>query len=689
MRTESTLNEKTPDQKPLTKSQVERLSSLTGVAATKLNGLSVSEIGQQFRWQIDPDLLLFRRICGKVVKKDPNTGIEYGVPFATVYAEDTICNIIGLFPIDLPWFWFFPFFCHTEVIAQTTTDACGNFCVWVPRFEIEWILRWRIERICYLESFQKPTVGSVLKYLQGQPVGPGPDPGPEAMVILKTGTALFERAKAVLGAEVVSQLAQFGSTKTFGAQTTGQQALLSRQAFSTSVAPALPREFQKPVHGNASEHRTAVQSTLANKLGLNASVLKDVDLTRFYGPFIRCFDIIVPEWVPIFEVPDITFRVTQNINGVQQTIYSTGLFDVSWDANGDSNVTLVASPIAISSTTCQTPNVPCGNVPSLEYVGLMPLVNPPLPAPPYIDATAGFATRPNAPHPTGTGSITVLGVQPSTAPYTDTLQIYGCTNVDGAAYYRLEYTYTPPGGSPTALGPFVGLTWPLYLEVGGVLTTMWPASDPLGWYPVIPTADGWFPNSMVLEWNTADGSWPNGLYTVQLEVADGGKTLLATSSTVGFMIDNSSPTVVASAEWSFFPDMSSPTTLPITDCVVIDRGTTPADVYVQVTFSVNANHLRQVSVSAGGCDGGAIPLSPSSVTQHWYENAANNSFSGVAQYKILGTQPAGVYSFEVYGDSRSFNPSGGDGGQLVDWNYNTNPPYEYTPLTFSVAVVNV
>jgi hypothetical protein len=687
MNKQSTPSEKTPDQKPLTKSQVERLSSLTGVAATKLNGLSVSEIGQQFRWQIDPNLLSFRRICGKVVKIDPNTGIEYGVPFATVYAEDTICNILGLFPIDLPWSWFFPFFCHTEVIAQTTTDACGNFCVWVPRFEIEWILRWRIERICFLESFRKPTVGSVLKYLQGEPVGPGagPDPGPEATIALKTGTALFERAKAVLGAEVVSQLAQFGSTNAFGAQITGQQALLSRLAFSTSVAPALPREFRKPVHGNASEHRTAVQSTLANRLGLNANVLKDVDLTQFYGPFIRCFDIIVPEWVPIFEVPDITFRVTQNINGVQQTIYSTGLFDVSWDANGDSNVTLVASPFAIASTVCSTPVVPCGNVPSLEYVGLMPLVNPPLPTAPYIDAVTGFATRPNPPHPGGT--IGEPGVPPATAPYTDTLQIYGCTNVDNAAFYRLEYTYTPPGGLPTALGPFVGLTWPLYQEVGGNLQIMWPTSDPQGWYPVIPTTDNWFPNSMVLEWNTAGGAWADGLYTVQLEVADSSKTLLATSSEVGFMVDNSLPIVVYSAEWSFASDMTGAQPLPTTDCVVIDRGTAPVDVYVQVTFSVNASHLRETLIGSGGCSGGAVPLSPLSVTQHWYENAADNSFSGVALYKIPASYPAGVYSFGIYADTRAFNPSGGDGGQLADWNY--NPVYNWVDPQFSVAVVNI
>ena len=688
MSSQSTRTEKMPDQKALTQVQVERLASLTGIAAAKLNGLSVSEISQQFRWQIDPDLLLFRRICGKVVKKDPNTGIEHGVPFATVYADDTICNILGFFPIDLSWSWFFPLFCHTEVIAQTTTDACGNFCVWVPRFEIEWILRWRVERICYLETFQKPTVGSVLKYLQSPPAVPpgvGPDPGPLASVTLKTGTVLYEKASAVLGAEVARQLAGLASTKTFGAQTTGQQALISRQAFSTSVAPALPREFQKPARSKASEHRTAVQSTLANKLGLNSTVLKDLDLNRFYGPFIRCFDIIVPEWVPIFEVPDITFRVTQNINGIQQTIYSTGLFDVSWDANGDSNVTLLASPIAVSSTVCNTPSVPCGNVPSLEYVGLLPLVNPPLPTAPYIDAATGFATRPNPPHPGGT--IGEIGVPPATAPYTGTLQIYGCTNLDNADFYRLEYTYTPPGGSATALGPLVGLTWPLYREVGGLLQTLWPASDPQGWYPVIPTTEGWFPNSMVLEWNTAGGPWPDGLYTMQLEVADSSKTLLATSATVGFMVDNSYPIATFGAEWSFASDMSGAQSLPTTDCVVIDRGATPKDVYVQVTFSVNASHLRETSVSSGGCSGGAVPLSPLSITQHWSENAADNSFAGVALYKIPASYPAGVYSFGIHADTRAFNPSGGDGGQLADWNY--NPMYNWVDPQFSVAVVNV
>ena len=68
MSAKSTSIEKAPDQRILTKIQTERLSSLTGIDKAKFAGLSASEIATQFRWQIDPNLFMFRRICGKVVK---------------------------------------------------------------------------------------------------------------------------------------------------------------------------------------------------------------------------------------------------------------------------------------------------------------------------------------------------------------------------------------------------------------------------------------------------------------------------------------------------------------------------------------------------------------------------------------------------------------------------------------------
>jgi len=63
-----------PDKAPLTESQATVLSSLTGIDASKLKGHSIAEISTEFRWQIDPNLLLFTRVCGRVVKLDPATG---------------------------------------------------------------------------------------------------------------------------------------------------------------------------------------------------------------------------------------------------------------------------------------------------------------------------------------------------------------------------------------------------------------------------------------------------------------------------------------------------------------------------------------------------------------------------------------------------------------------------------------
>jgi hypothetical protein len=687
-----------PDQTPLTESQASILGSLSGIDAKKLKGLSVAQISNEFRWQIDPNLLLFTQVCGQVVQKNPATGNLDPVPFATVQVEETVCSLFGFFPIGNPWTWFFPFHCTTDVVATVNTDPCGKFCAWIPRFMVEWVLQFRNERICYPVLFNKPTVASVIAYLQGNPIGPDPAPSQSA-VTLTPNTPLYQKAEQLLGTQVVQQLAAASTSGTVGSSNTSQQAILARPAFSTALAPALPKELRTPP-GNTSreEFRSAVRSTLANNLGLDVNQLEGLDLNRYFGPFLRCINVPVLEWVQISEVPDISFTVTQVVNGqgtAPVVIYSSGLFDVPWGSGIPSNVTLLASPIAIATTNCNTPDVPCGDVPSLEYVGLMPLVNPPLPAAPYIDPVAGFATRPNPPHPAipahfpfpaiPGGTISGPSVPPSTAPYCDTLQLYGCTNIDGAAYYRLRYTYRAPGSTtPSALTPFTGLTWPLYLEVGGSLEEQWPVSDANGWYPVIDPSIGWFPGNMVLEWGT--NAFPDGLYTIQLEIADGSKSLLATSTPVGFAIDNSVPAVTYSAIWSFNSSFSPSTPVPIDDCVVIDRGATPQDVYIQLTYSVVANHLQSVEVESGGCDGGATQTSPTDTAQHWYEDAGDNSVSNVVTYVISASQPQGVYSFDVYAASRAFNPAGSDDGPLDDWNY--NPTYVWTEPSFAIAIVN-
>ena len=122
--------------------QAERLAALTNLDAREVHGQTVAELADTLRFRIDPELFFFREICGRVVKKDPATGVEYPVPYATVIVEDTDCSLLGYFPRGSRWSWYFPYRCRREVLATVKTDKCGEFCVRVPRWDVDWILRW-------------------------------------------------------------------------------------------------------------------------------------------------------------------------------------------------------------------------------------------------------------------------------------------------------------------------------------------------------------------------------------------------------------------------------------------------------------------------------------------------------------------------------------------------------------------
>ena len=81
--------EEPPDRRAVTARQAEYLAELTGVEAKQLAGRPLGELGDVLRWKIGPSLLLFRRVCGRVVRVDPGTGILQGVPNATVHVEGT------------------------------------------------------------------------------------------------------------------------------------------------------------------------------------------------------------------------------------------------------------------------------------------------------------------------------------------------------------------------------------------------------------------------------------------------------------------------------------------------------------------------------------------------------------------------------------------------------------------------
>jgi hypothetical protein len=687
--------DETPDRRPIGKLQATRLASLTGIDAGEIAGNSVIDLSDKLRWRIDPELLLFRRVCGRVVKRDPSTGALLGVPFATVHVEDTDCNLIWYSPSGWSWGWFFPFWCRREEIATVVTDECGRFCVNVPRWDIDWILTWRRKWICP-PIFIKPSIADLLQGLRPIPdpgpirewppvprPGPTPDPSPTS---IRPGVTL-RRAEELVGRTLARRLV----TLETAAETSGISNLDARSEILE--APKFRQPMPPPMSGDLwANGPEEAQKSLVDRLRIDPKMAEGLDLNQYIGPFWRCFEITVPEWQPIFDVPDITFHVTQDVdgNGDEETIYSESYFDVRWDAGAIPDVTLEASEIAVASVACDTPDVPCAD-PAIVMAGLIPLQNLPAPAEPYHDLATGYAQRPNKPHPSGL--LIEPGVRPlATTPFLGTLQLYGCNHMDGASKYRLRYSFN--GGSTV---PFVGLSWPLWRWVGspGTLQLQWPTSDTDGWYPIIPDADGWMPGHLLLNWPTGQ----DGLYMVDMQLGDGTSptNVVHTTPPIGIKVDNSTPIAQLAVSWR---QLGGSTWTPLGSfCPVVERAL-GSEVEFKVDLTITAGHLRSAQLVGGGCGGDSpvlksgIPFSWEAVVsgsetvglRHWHTGQFDNAASFSAIFGLAAGAPQGAYSFNLAAYSRAFNPAGGDGGFEADWNY--DPVYRWSNPTFTFAVVN-
>jgi len=718
--TDKAVTEIAPDRKPITQLQAQRLASMTELDAAELKNISVADISEKFKWRVDPQLLMFRRICGRVIKKDPVTGVEHPVPFATVHVEDTDCSFLGFFPGGWPWIWFFPFNCHREEIATVVTDACGRFCVWIPRWEVDWILRFRHEHLCFPNIFLKPNIRDLLDDLLVKPPivrPPKPEPDPPPF-LLKDGGIPFMQAESMVGRHFAQRLGALEAGNTVGSYTPEMIKILAGNGFSQPLPPPLPSEFKEISASTSNQARistmdvaglradgvleerltSAAKENIAVRLNTDMKALVDLNFKRFIGPFRRCIDVFVPEWQLILDVPDITFRVTQDVDGDgdQEVIYSEGFFDVRWDSGPIPDITLEASQIALAGPVCDPPEVPCDGAPAITHVGRMPLINPALPAEPYHDSTTGYARRVNRPHPSG-NLVDPLPNPLASSPYTRVLQLYGCHHIAGAAFYRLRYSFN--GGAPVS---FTGLSWPLTRLVGGVMQVMWAVPDANGWYPILPEADHWFPEHLLLDWPTHQ--FQDGFYQIELQLGNAAKAVIQTTTPTGIQVDNQDVAapldplgqftglawrMAGAGAWIplplFCPNVIRPTV-----------GGVPANIEFKVSYLASATHLRSVVVGAGGC-GGLAPSrlaapnwsDPPGITnpyEHWHTDAADNSVSASAVFSLPGVAPQGAYHFSLYVHSRSFNPSGGDGGQLSDWNY--DPVYNWIWPSIGIAVMN-
>jgi len=678
--------------------QTNRLAKLTGVNAAELKGQSLATLADRFKWVIDPGLFGFRRICGQVVKWDPVAGEDRPVPFATVHVMDTDCDFLGYFPYGLPWAWCFPIFCHQEELATVVTDECGHFCVWVPWFDIDWVIRWRLERHCYPEIFVKPSLREILEHLGALEVaprpGPGPDPGPN---ILKDGGLTIERIAAVAGRQTAMKLASAVRATRVGGKTGLVKDVLDERAFTLPMPPAHSAKLRQFQH-----HRNKAIS------GLSAAGTREykLDLNRYVGPFPRwrCEWVIEEELVPIIDVPDITFWVTQDVDGDgdQETIYSDGYFDVGWHTGPLSDITLHASPMARPSTICDIPPVgDCGE-PEILFAGLMPARAP------YIDMATGYGDRPNPPHADAVVRASVFPPAPSpdtpsTAPFMGTVQLYGCNQLPGGQYYRLLYSYN--GAAPV---PFTNLSW--WLDpFPGPGAPLHVVPDAQGWYPILADPNAWWPPNELLEWPTSQ--FPDGRYDITMEIGDAAKAVIFTTpSAVPFLVDNAAPApqfltlawrVAGSTIWNFFPNLI---------CPVVHRPAGPGgpvDIEFRVEYLASMPHLLKVLLTGSGCGGGTpmelpapdwsdppTPAMVAGVSQdpyaHWHTGEFDNSVSRAAIFSLSGSALAGAYGFSLSSYSRAFNPSGGDPAdpQSKDWFYDAawlNWNYQFLP----VAVVNL
>jgi hypothetical protein len=678
-----------PDQVILNKIQQKRLAMLSGIDEKEISGRNIVQLTEELKWRIDPRIFRFKRICGRVVKKDPVTGIEYPVPFATVYVEDTDCNVITYHPPGHPWSWHFPYFCNREIIATTHTDACGNFCVWVPRFDIDWIRRWRRERICFPVIFKRPFIRDIISKFPWPPVPNPPDPGPLDELNKLSASVL----DSIGGnhAEVLKREISRIKNSSLGMINQNSDNILDKRLFDNEMPPPLSADFQQALSGNmvASKGASAIEairSDIASKLGIDAGTkeLEGFSHERFIGPFYRCIDIYVPVWQMVTDIPDITFRVTQDTNGdgVEETIYSEGHFDVRWDAGAISNVTLVASSIAKESRLCGVPLIPCGNAPDILFAGFMPLRNLS-----YFNDSTGYALRPNRPKPSGLpGGVSSF---PASTPFCGVLQLYGCADLQNAKYYRIQQS-TDNGTSYSAI---TGLSWNNYLLSLPIPIT----ADSNGWYPVepinpvtlnpVPRASLEFPN-LLLDWPTPASEKS----LLKIELGDNSKNHISESTAVAIVSDNTRPNIsLTNLSWKYVGEPDASLRNLTGDCPMIQRGAVPQDIEVVFEVFVSAQHLRDASLGTSGCGGGSFfgIADAANKPAHWHQTVLDNSETLHQRYRLNAASKPGCYSFECTANSRSMNPSGADGGNLLptpDWFY--DPVYLYSLLVKSVAVVN-
>jgi len=604
----------------ISEKQALRLAETAGIEIEAIKGRSLAEINDLLVGRVRPELLWYREICGTVVKRDPLTGELRPVPGATVEVQDTDCSFLSYYPGG-GLMWLFPGLCSRETIATVTTDECGNFCVLVPRWEVDRILKWHKERICF--PLQRPRIIDVIDPSVIDPSPPLIDPGwIDPVPEIRLRDQLVER----LGPAAADRIALSQPQGEFGESRASYDRLLDEPL--PRIAPPRPDASPKDV------------------IDLTPDPLGPIDWDRWVGPFQVCRDIYVPQWSWQIDVPDITFRVTQQIGGSEVEIYSEGLFDVRWNDSGWSDVTLEASQSAIAVDVCDGPEVECGTTPAITAASLMPLTSG------YHDNATGYGRRVNRPSTDGLSAPpTVTAIADAESPIADRLDLFGCAHMDGATHYRVVSQFE---GGPEI--PLTGFSWPARRASDGAVITIAPDAD--GWIALQDLMAPW--DHLLTAWPTQRSQFGNGIYEVWVETGAPGGSANQVSSTHTFEVDNTYP------HWDTF-DVTyrvgggAWTALDLADCPQIARGPGQS-IEVRLSWQAAADHLRSARVGFGGCSATSQPALSGTVNAvaWWWQSAVGSKTTTgvrVAEWTIDPSDAAGCYTLSGVTVGRAYNPS--------------------------------
>ncbi len=316
----------------LNEPQIRYLAKTVGIASERLVRKTNADV------KIDPleEQRPGRKIWGRVVRYDTHKACTIPIGGVVIQIRDVQASFLGFFPREIRWSWFFPLFSASNVMKEVKTDSEGRFSFNIPHWDIERMLRYRRHRVA-LSEINRPTLRNILEGIfflkrPNESVCLDKLYSPAALVDEDS----LSQVQSLLGQDVSRLLRQDVESSELDDWHQPMESLLDVPLRSGSHPPLLEKCLTDD------RRQTGEQLTVLHRSLADADSFDHV-LDRYEGPFLRRRQSCLPEWLPIFDVPDIAFEVSRpnHPSTKKDVLYSGQFFDVSWTTGDIPMVTLV------------------------------------------------------------------------------------------------------------------------------------------------------------------------------------------------------------------------------------------------------------------------------------------------------------------------------------------------------------